>query len=87
MLRIHFVCAVLLCAAVATVVSAAPGGVPGPPAGKGQAGKGQAGKGIGPQVAALAKAGVHGPQLAARVKALQAAKGIGAVNGQGKGKL
>ena len=82
MRRIHFVCAVLLCAAVATVVSAAPGGVPGPPAGKGQAGKG-----IGPQVAALAKAGVHGPQLAARVKALQAAKGIGAVNGQGKGKL
>ena len=58
-----------------SVGRAAPGGVKGP---------GQGGKGIGRQVSALAKSGVHGPQLAAQVHRLQAANGIGQGNGNGK---
>ncbi|GEM_PF-3224798 len=79
MRKICCLCVALLCAVVPTVALAAPGGVKGPPAFAGQGSKG-----IGKQVSALAKNGVHGPQLVAQVHRLQAAKGIGQVNGKGK---
>lgn len=41
------------------------------------------GRAIGRSVSALARNGIHGPQLAALVHRLQAAQGIGAVNGKG----
>ena len=43
------------------------------------------GRGIGRSVSGMARNGVHGPALAAQIKRLQAANGIGAINGQGAG--
>ncbi len=63
---------------IIAVASAAPQGVPGPIAVPGAPGmQPQGGKGIGPLVSALATSGIHGQQLAAMIRALQAAKGIG----------
>ncbi len=74
---IRFVCGAIFLGVTVALVSTAP---PAQAQGKGK------GKGIGQSVSVLAKSGVHGPQLAASVKALQAAKGIGNINGQAKGK-
>jgi hypothetical protein len=60
------------------VASAAAQGLPGPIAVPGARGvQLQGSKGIGPLVSALATSGVHGQQLAAMIRALQAARGIG----------
>jgi hypothetical protein len=74
------------------VASAAPQGLPGPIAVPGApAMQLQGGKGIGPLVSALATGGIHGQQLAAMIRAFQAAKGIGQGHvgkmGGGKGGL